>query len=73
MELFYARMGVGVSGQYNGQAESEFQAQIGGKMFPERSQSSLSEQFSHFKQCVGKKASSIKKIEYLETQACSCL
>lgn len=66
--FFMHGMGVGTNGQYNGQLESEFQAQIGGKMFPERAQASLSEQFFHFKQCVGKKGSSIIKTEYFENK-----
>ena len=55
-------MGVGFGGVYNGEKESEFQVQIGGKLFPERAQASTSEQFFHFKQCVGK-SPSINKVE----------
>ena len=37
------------------------------KKFPERAQASTSEQFFHFKQCVGK-SPSINKIEYIENK-----
>ena len=65
--VFIHAMGVGYGGLYDGTKESEFEVQIGGKKFPERAQASTSEQFFHFKQCVGK-SPSINKIEYIENK-----
>ena len=65
--VFIHGMGIGAAGLYNGEKESEFEVQTGGKKFPERAQASTSEQFFHFKQCVGK-SPSINKIEYIENK-----
>ena len=65
--VFIHGMGVGFAGLHNGEKESEFEVQAGGKKFPERAQSPVSEQFPHSKQCAGK-SPSINKIEYIENK-----
>ncbi len=58
-------MGLQASGLHGGTKESEFQVQLGSKLLPERAQASLTEQLSHFIQCVGK-APNVSKTEYFE-------
>merc|ERR1712115_486876 len=63
--FFLHSMGLGYTADHQGDKESEFSIQLGSKKLPERAQSSLTEQYSHFVQCCGK-APNINKIQYIE-------
>ena len=65
-------MGVGYTADHDGTKESEFMVQLGAKRLPERSQASLTEQYSHFVQCC-EKAPDINKVQYIEGQHILCV